>query len=61
MHGGGDMRLVKDFLSVIKGRRPSSSTTDIMDSIHGHQIAFAADDSMVKGKLIDIKVMEECL
>jgi hypothetical protein len=32
-----------------------------MDSIHGHQIAFAADDSMVKGKLIDIKVMGECL
>ncbi|MBO58409.1 MAG: oxidoreductase [Euryarchaeota archaeon] len=46
LHGGGDLRLVKDFLSLIKEESPSPSTTILSDSINSHLIAYAADISM---------------
>lgn len=55
MHGGGDFRLVADFLRVIRGEPASLSTTDLMDSIHGHMIAFAADHSMLEHRMVEIK------
>ena len=55
MHGGGDLRLVKDFVRVVRGEQPSASTTDLMDSIHGHQIAYAADQAMRQGCVINLK------
>ena len=54
MHGGGDMRLVQDFIRVVRDQRPSVSTTDIMDSVRGHQIAYAADYAMNEKRVIDI-------
>ena len=54
MHGGGDHRLVKDFLRLIRGEEPSQSTTSLMDSIHGHQIAYAADDAMRSRQVVEI-------
>lgn len=48
-HGGGDLRLVGDFVSVIKGQPVSISTTSIEDSVYGHLIGFAADDSRREG------------
>lgn len=47
MHGGGDMRLVSDFLRVIRGEQPSISTTTLDDSVNGHFVGFAADRSRV--------------
>lgn len=46
MHGGGDLRLVEDFVRVLQGERPSLSTTVLSDSINGHRIGFAADQAM---------------
>ena len=54
MHGGGDLRLVKDFVRVVRGEQPSASTTDLMDSIHGHEIAYAADQAMRQGCVINL-------
>ncbi|MBT4500728.1 MAG: Gfo/Idh/MocA family oxidoreductase [Gemmatimonadetes bacterium] len=54
MHGGGDLRLVGDFLRVVRGEKPSLSTTDLMDSVNGHMIAFAADESMHAHHVVEI-------
>lgn len=53
-HGGGDMRLVADFVCVVRGDEPSISTTSVEDSVYGHLIAFAADDAMTGGKVVKI-------
>jgi len=46
MHGGGDLRLVGDFLALVRGEQPSLSTTQLEDSVYGHLIGFAADEAM---------------
>jgi predicted dehydrogenase len=51
-HGGGDLRLVADFLRVIRGERPSISTTRLEDSVAGHLIGFSADRSMETGSVV---------
>ena len=45
-HGGGDQRLVADFVRFLRDEPRSISCTTIEDSIHGHQIGFAADRAM---------------
>ena len=54
LHGGGDMRLVADFLSVIRGEGGSLSTTTLSDSINSHLIAYAADVAMREEKVVSI-------
>ncbi len=54
MHGGGDLRLVDDFLRIRCGEGASISTTELRDSIAGHAIAFAADEAMLKSVVINI-------
>lgn len=45
-HGGGDLRLIRDFCNVLQGAAPSISYTSIEDSISGHLIGFRADVAM---------------
>ena len=54
MHGGGDFRLVEDFVRVIRGEEPSLSTTDIMDSVFGHLVAYAADEAMHGKRVLEL-------
>lgn len=54
MHGGGDFRLVEDFVRVLRGEAASISTTSIEDSINGHMIAFAADEAMMNHRVITL-------
>lgn len=54
MHGGGDLRLVDDFIRVLRGQEPSFSTTHLEDSIYGHLIGFAADRAMAENKICEI-------
>jgi predicted dehydrogenase len=54
-HGGGDLRLVADFLRVVRGEPPSLSTTSLQDSIAGHLIGFCADHSMAEGRLVRVE------
>ncbi|MGY8823539.1 MAG: Gfo/Idh/MocA family protein [Candidatus Latescibacterota bacterium] len=53
-HGGGDMRLVEDFIKVLNGSAPSISSTPIADSISGHRIGFIADRAMHTGQTITL-------
>lgn len=55
MHGGGDLRLVEDFVSLMNGNNPSISTTTLDDSINGHLIAFAADHSMENRVIVTLE------
>lgn len=53
-HGGGDERLVADFVSVMLGEQPSISCTTIDDSVAGHMTVFCADKSMETGSVVNI-------
>jgi predicted dehydrogenase len=57
-HGGGDGRLVSDFLDYINGKEPSLSTTSIEDSISGHLIGFCADRSLTEKKVIPVNIQD---
>ena len=54
LHGGGDVRLVADFLSLIRGEGGSISTTTLSDSINSHLIAYAADAAMREERVVTI-------
>ena len=54
-HGGGDMRLMADFVRVIRGEPASISTTQIEDSVAGHLIGFCADRAMEEHRVVDLK------
>jgi predicted dehydrogenase len=54
MHGGGDLRLVEDFVKSVRGTSTSISNTNLEDSINGHRIVFAADNSMEQHRPIEI-------
>jgi hypothetical protein len=59
-HGGGDLRLVSDFLRELHGEPTSISSTQIEDSISGHLIGFCADRSMHEHKVIEIDFGRWC-
>lgn len=44
-HGGGDLRLVADFIDVLFGDEPSIATTSIKDSVMGHLLVFKAEEA----------------
>lgn len=51
-HFGGDARLLKDFISLMRGEEPSVSCTSIEDSIIGHLMVFKAEESRKTGKIV---------
>ncbi len=55
MHGGGDLRLVGDFVNVLRGQKPSISTTHLADSIYGALVGFAADKARLTRRAVAIK------
>ncbi|MBR7104155.1 MAG: Gfo/Idh/MocA family oxidoreductase [Lentisphaeria bacterium] len=54
-HGGGDMGVIADFVSVMEGNAPSISCTALADSINGHLIGFLADEARVENKIVEFK------
>ena len=44
-HGGGDERLSADFVSFVRGEKPSLACTSIFDSVAGHLCVYLADKS----------------
>ncbi|WP_338130574.1 Gfo/Idh/MocA family oxidoreductase [Cohnella ginsengisoli] len=54
MHGGGDHRLVEDFLRVVRGDPDAGYSTSLAHSIVGHVAGFRADLSMAAGRTIEI-------
>lgn len=53
-HGGGDLRLVEDFVRVLQGQQPSISCTNINDSINGHLAVFRAEQARKTKSVIQI-------
>lgn len=51
-HGGGDLRLVEDFVHVLQGEEPSISCTTIKDSINGHLGVFCAERARKESAVI---------
>ncbi len=45
-HGGGDLRLMKDFVDLVNDGAPSLACTRIEDSVNGHLTGFLADKAM---------------
>jgi len=55
-HGGGDMRLVADFLNVLRDEPRSICSTVIEDSVAGHLIGFGADRSLREQRIVNIEI-----
>ncbi len=54
-HGGGDHRLVQDFVAALRGR-PSPQQTTARASLASHLLAFAAEDSrLADGRSMDMR------
>lgn len=51
-HFGGDGRMVRDFLNILKGDRPSLSYTGIEESLNSHLLVYAAEESRETGKVV---------
>jgi predicted dehydrogenase len=54
-HGGGDERLVEDFVRVMQGEKPSISCTVLEDSINGHLAVFCADAARERHAAVSLK------
>ncbi len=50
-HGGGDIRLIADFVQYVRGGQPSLACTSIDDSMSGHLTVYRAEDSRLAGGL----------
>ncbi len=53
-HGGGDSRLIADFVSTLRGEGASRGVSRIEDSLNGHLIAFAADRAMLEHRVVTV-------
>ena len=53
-HGGGDLRLVADFVHVLQGGCPSVSCTSLEDSLRGHLAVFYAEKSRKNAVVADM-------
>ena len=53
-HGGGDMRLVADFVRFMRDEPRSISCTDLDDSVSGHLMGFSAEKAREEGRGVEI-------
>lgn len=47
-HGGGDQAIIRDFVTLLQGGKPSSCCTTLDDSMTGHRVVFLAEESRKK-------------
>jgi predicted dehydrogenase len=57
-HGGGDMRLVADFVEHALGGKASIACTSLDTSIYGHLLGFKAEEARLAQKVVDIPTVE---
>lgn len=48
-HGGGDIKMVEDYLDVLEGKPMPSAMTTIDRSVESHYVALAAEESRLNG------------
>ena len=58
-HGGGDNRMVSEFLDlIINDKEPTSAITSVEHSIESHYCALAAEESRVNGgKVVELDTL----
>lgn len=54
-HGGGDKGIVKAFVELMDGTYRGNALSDILTCAENHMMAFAAEESRVTGRVIDMK------
>lgn len=54
-HGGGDMRLIKDFLKLVRDGGQTQGLTSADRSVQSHLMAFAAEQSRIEGSIIRLE------
>ncbi|HNA17829.1 MAG TPA: Gfo/Idh/MocA family oxidoreductase, partial [Ferruginibacter sp.] len=55
-HGGGDWRLVENWVQAVAQRNPALLTSTIDQSIESHIMGFMAEESRKQKKVMDIKM-----
>lgn len=55
-HAGGDYAIMYEAVRYFSGEETSVSVTDINDSINGHLIVYAAEESRKTNKIIDLNI-----
>lgn len=60
-HGGGDRGIVADTVKFLRGDGKSKGICDVRTSYISHLIAFAAEESRLTGKVIDLEEYSERL
>jgi len=53
-HGGGDMRLIENFINYIRDDKPGEVHTSLEETLPSHLIGFFADKSLKEGKIYKI-------
>jgi hypothetical protein len=53
-HGGGDTGIIAALVELLKGNK-IRSVCDIRESCDNHMISFAAEESRVSGKVVDVE------
>ena len=54
-HYGGDRRIMEDFVRVMRGQKPSISTSSLDCSVLSHLLVYSADESMETNKIVYLK------
>lgn len=57
-HGGGDTRIIGDFINLARGKDTSVSCTRIEDSMYGHLIGFNADIALNEERVVRIEELK---
>lgn len=55
-HGGGDWRLVADWVKAVAQNDPSLLTSTIDASVESHIMAFKAEQSRLQSKVMEVKI-----
>lgn len=53
-HGGGDIRLIEDFVIVLRREPTSKGVSRLEDSLAGHRIAFAAEVARLERRVVEL-------
>ena len=53
-HGGGDWRVVNNWLRAIREHNPALILTDTQESLRTHSIVFAAEQSRREGRMVEL-------
>ncbi|QHQ63278.1 Gfo/Idh/MocA family oxidoreductase [Anaerocolumna sedimenticola] len=59
-HGGGDVGLMNDFIDLLN-KKSGSIKSSVNQSVESHIMAYAAEESRISGKIIDIDELKENL